>query len=332
MPCNVRRMRPELRALAVGQGGLVTRQQALRAGYRERELKTLTGSRGAWVVVRRGVYAERAVWTTLTEDDRYRARIRAVSLAATRPAVISHSSAAAIHGLPLRPYWRELVHLTRTGVLGSRTEGGVKHHGARHDHGEVDRVGGLLVTGLARTAIDVAREFGFEDGVVACDAALQRGVRREDLELAVAVMAYWPYVAQARAAVAAADAGAQSIGETLTRLVVVSLGLGTPETQFELRDGNRVAYADLRIRRHLIEFDGRVKYVGRDRGGVADRPAEQILWDEKRREDWMRSHDGGYGLSRVVWDDLTAVRRPQTARRLAEDIQRSDRLFGHLDG
>ena len=37
------------------------------------------------------------------------------------------------------------------------------------------------VFGLARTAVDIGREHGFEDGVVACDAALRLGLPRREL-------------------------------------------------------------------------------------------------------------------------------------------------------
>lgn len=86
--------------------------------------------------------------------------------------------------------------------------------------------------------------------------------------------------------------------------MVIELDVGVPETQYVVREGSRWAAADVRVGRHLFEFDGRVKYLGRDRGGVADRPVEDVLWDEKLREDWLRRADGGYDVSRVVWSDL----------------------------
>lgn len=321
-------MRPELRARASANGGVFTRQDAVDCGCTERELKTLTGHRGAWVVVRRGCYAERALWESLDDDGRYLLRVRAVSLSLTRHAVISHASAAVVLEMPVRPRWRELAHVTRPGVRGSRTESGVKHHLGSLDDTDLVVVGGLQVTGPARTALDVAREHGFEDGVVAADAALRLGATRKDLAASLEVMTCWPRVTAARAAVEVADGGAQTIGESLLRLMVLELQIGVPESQFVIVEGGKRAEIDLRVGRHLFEFDGQIKYLGRDRGGVADEPPEDVVWREKQREDWVRRANGGYGMSRVVWREMFGPARRATLRRLYDEFSATLRRFG----
>ena len=75
----------------------------------------------------------------------------------------------------LRPE-QDLVHITRFGVGGSRTEEGVKHHLTRLGLLGTTVVDTMRVTGVARTALDIGREHGFQHGVVACDAAMQLGV------------------------------------------------------------------------------------------------------------------------------------------------------------
>ena len=85
------------------------------------------------------------------------------------------------------------------------------------------------------------------------------------------------------------------------------------------------SHGPLRLRRHLIEFDGRIKYVGVQDGGVATSSPEQVLWLEKQREDWLRAQ--GYGMSRVIWKELFGSLREQTKARL-HDMLRSDRLYG----
>jgi very-short-patch-repair endonuclease len=75
----------------------------------------------------------------------------------------------------------------------------------------------------------------------------------------------------------------------------------------------------------VIEFDGRVKY-GRD----ADEPdpfghrrsREQVVWDEKRREDRLR--ELGYEVIRVIWSDLDSPR--ELAARIRRAVERSRRL------
>ncbi len=132
-------MRPELQAVATRNAGVFRRADAVRCGYSERRLKTLTGHGGAWVVVRRGCYAERAVWEALDDEGRYALRVRAALLAQQQGGLPSHASAAVLLGLPTRPAWRDLVHVTRPGVTGSRTENGVKHHLAAFDAVDVTR-------------------------------------------------------------------------------------------------------------------------------------------------------------------------------------------------
>lgn len=314
--------------MAARQGGVVTRAQAVACGYTERELKTRTGHGGDWVVVRRGCYAERVLWEECDEDARYLMAAWAVSLSCRGDGVASHASAAAALGMPLRPRWRGVQHLTRPEVHGSRTEGGVKHHGGRLGTDDVVEVGGLSCTGLARTAVDVAREHGYQDGVVAADAARRLGATLEELAAVLAGMRSWPGVTAARAAVADSDPGAMTIGESLLRLMVLELGLGRPKTQFAITDGARCADVDLRLGRHLFEFDGKVKYLGRDAGGVADLPPEEVVWREKQREDWIRRADGGYGMSRVVWSEMFGAERRRTLRRLGEDVLATWRRFG----
>jgi hypothetical protein len=323
-------MNPQLRARSADQGGVFTRRQAIAAGCSERELKTRAGARGDWVVVRRGAYAERPLWERLDEDGRYLLRVRAALLCGDAPAVASHTSAAALLGLPMRPHWRSLVHLTRAGVTGGRTEGGVVHHRAGYDDSDVVTIAGVRTLGPARTALDIARALGFEDGVVAADAALRAGATHEALERGLGRMWCWPGVTAARAAVGVADAGAQSVGETFLRLLVLELEIGVPETQFVISDGHRRAEVDLRVGRHLFEFDGKVKYLGRELGGVADARPEEVVWREKQREDFCRNHDGGYGMSRVVWSDLWGQARQGTKHRLLREYAESQRRYGHL--
>ena len=310
-------MWPELTAVAEQQGGVHTRRQALEHGCTPSDIRAATRPGGPWVVVRRGAYASRASWQTLDEDARYALLVRSALLQCSTDAVASHQSAAVLLGMPMRPRWRLTVHATRPGVQGSRRQNGVHVHPARLDPAACVDDGGIRATGLARAAVDIARERGYEDGVVACDAALRAGVVADQLFRVVRSMWAWPGVVAARAAVRDADGGAANIGESLTRLLVLELGIGRPETQYEITLGGRTAYADLRVGRHLVEFDGRIKYLDRGVGGVADIAGHEVLWREKQREDWLRSL--GFGISRVVWQDLFGdARRRTKARILAE--------------
>ena len=298
---------------------MFTRGQAVRAGVTERQIKTALQPYGAWVVVRRGVYAERATWDAADEAARHLARVRAGVVNAEAAYVVSHTSAAVLHGLECRPHWRELVHVSHPGVRGGRTEGGVKHHPADVPPAQVLVVGGLEATTLARTAVDVAREHGTEDGVVAMDQVLRRGVVKAEIGRVLEQMRCWPNVTLARAALDLADPGAANPGESLARMLVVELGFGRPRTQVWIEDDHAQACVDMLLERHVVEFDGRWKFVGRDRGGFAPEQVEDALWAEKRREDWLRSL--GFGISRLVWADLFGARRVVALERLRREVR-----------
>lgn len=319
-------MRPRLAALAARQSGLVTRRQAVECGYTERELRTHTAVDGAWVVVRRGVYVDRAVWDRLDDDGSWRLRDRAARLVMTAEHVLSHDSAARSLDLPFLAPPRRLVHVTRPGVGGSRTEHGVKHHLSRLKPDQHQSEDGLRVTSVARTAVDLAREHGFLTGVTACDAALRRGVTRAQLTGQLDSMTCWPRITRARAAVEHADAGAESVGESLARMLVLELGIGPVSTQFPVRTERGIAWCDLRVGCHVFEFDGRIKYLRGADGGVADRPVNDVLWDEKRRQHDVCS--AGLGMSRIVWDDLWGAARVRALARLRAEYAVTRTRFG----
>lgn len=319
-------MRPTLAFHAHRQHGLVTRAQALAAGCTERELRTLTGHRGKWVAVRRGVYSERATWESLDErEGRPRLRVLAAHLSMTQPHVLSHTSSALLHGLPLLKV-DELVHVTRRGVTGSRTEHGVKHHRAEYCESQVGDVAGVPLLDLARTAIDIGREHGYRQGLVACDGALRLGITKAELLAAVAAMDHWPHVVGARAAAEDAEHGAETVGETLARELIASLGLGEVQTQFSITARGSTHWVDLRVGRHLIEFDGRVKYRRPDQGGVASTDPGEVVWLEKKRQEAICAQ--GYGMSRLVWADLWGEARVEAAARIRREHAITTERFG----
>lgn len=289
---------------------------AREVGYTERQLKTALRPGGPWVAVRRGVYAERAQWDAADEAGRHLLRVVAATLTMQTPSLLSHTSAAVVHGLDCRPFWRDLVHVSHPGVLGGRTEGGVKHHPAEVPDHQIVRLGDLSATSLERTAVDIAREHGLEDGVIACDQVLRRGGSRAVMLGVLKQMWSWPYVTTARAAVALADPGAENMGESLARMLVNEMGYGEPRTQVWIEDAGRRARVDMLLNGHVFEFDGRQKYLRVTQGGFTDDVGD-VVWQEKRREDWLRSL--GLGVSRIVWSDLFGTARRAAVGRLSRE-------------
>ena len=319
-------MNPRVQATMAAHHGLITRSQALSSGL---DLETIYGyvKSGVWTAVRRGVYAESSYVQSVTlPTDRQRLRDRAACAAITVPFVRSHDTAALELGMPILLPRNPQTHVTRKPVVGTHNKWGVKHHLAPYLDEQVTQASGFAVLGLARTAVDIAREHGRPYGVVAVDAARQMGVSLRELDEVLDHMQHWPHRRRVREAIDLSYPGVESIGESLTRDVLEELGLTDLETQFEITDGVRTARFDLRVGRHLFEFDGRSKYVSTAAGGLALRPVDEILAEEKTRQDW--AHGFHLGMSRVEWADLFGQNRNYLKNRLSREHLATCRAFG----
>lgn len=317
-------MRPRLQAIAAGQGGVFTRRQAQEAGYTDREIRTHLKA-GEWLKVRRGVYVAAALVAEQEHGRLWLLKDWAAHLVTTEPHLMSHDSAARLHGLPMLHVDTPASHLTRTRLVGSRTEHGITHHLSARPVSAV-AFDGVEATSIARTVIDIAREHGFRHGVVVADAALRRGVTREELLAELDRQRNWPRAAAARAVVEFADDGAENALESIGRVFVASLGLGPVTTQFAVRlaDGG-IAWCDLIVGCHTIELDGRIKLTPAADGGVATSSQTEILWKERRRQQMVCAE--GLGMSRLDWDDCFAA-RPEAAQRVRSEYAVTLQRFG----
>ncbi len=310
---------PRLHAALNSAGQLIDWPTCLASGVTDGELRALI-RRGELVRVRRGVYTSGSHRAAVGDGPAWEVlRARAAGMGIAGRFVFSHDSAAHALGMPFLAPRHPFVHVTRPHtVVGSRHETGVKHHGAVYAHHQVVTVQGMRVLDAARTAVDLARQHGLRTGLTACDAALRQRVTRAQLRAAVEPMASWRGVRAAREAMELADAGAENPAESLARLAVIETGLGVPCTQFPVRLGQRVAWVDLLLGSHVIEFDGMVKYRRVGDGGVADRDPGQVVHDERRRERALLRE--GLGVSRLIWSDLAPTVWHATVARLAAEI------------
>ena len=275
--------------------GLNLRRHLLADGLSDRELRALR-RRGALSAVVPGAYLHGP-----EPDDRAAHHLLAVRAAVPRlgcEAVVSHVSAAVVHGLPLWAARWDRVHVTRDRASGARRSGLVHLHAAALDADEVVAVGGVPVTSLARTLTDLGRLLPFEQALVPTDAALHEGrVTPDKLVAALHRGARRPNNRAARRVVAFADGRAESVGETRSRVAIRRAGLPPPTLQHGI-GGHR---CDFSWEEHATvgEFDGRVKY------GRLLRPGQEpgdVVFAEKRREDELR--DLGREVARWVWDEL----------------------------
>lgn len=309
----------------------MTRALAREAGLTDRDIDGLV-RRGTWSAVRRGVYAEPSHVASLrTRAAHQRLHDDAAALCTRIVHVRSHDSAAVVWGMQVLLPREPTAHLTvplppgaRNLPQRSRKRSGAKHHLAPYD--DRDRpteIDGVPVLGLARTAADIAREHGLTYGVVAMDAALRAGITRRELAAVPERMWCWPYVNVVRQAVELSDPGSESVGESLSRLLVEELGRGRPQSQFGLARDGRTAFADLRIGRHLVEFDGRLKYLPGGPSGLS--PAE-VVWEEKQRQDWLCGFK--LGMSRLTWPDVWGPGRAAALIRLERELSDTEARFG----
>ena len=136
----------------------------------------------------------------------------------------------------------------------------------------------------------------------------------------------WPGSTQVRSAIELADAGAETPGETLLRILIRELGIGEPDTQFPVWADGRVAWTDIRVGCHVFEFDGRLKYRQVEEGGVARKPAGDVVWEERKRERAVCAE--GLGMSRVIWDELFGHERARLKKRLLAEYDVTLARFG----
>ncbi len=219
-------------------------------------------------------------------------------------AVISHMSAAVLHGLPLWDTDLSTVHLT------CNRDGGGKQRSCNFVHvspiteTEVVEVDRIRVTSQARTVVDLARGLSAFKAVPIGDAALrQGGVSEPELAEALARCRGWRGVIRARRTVAFLDPRSESVGESGSRVRIAELGLPAPDLQLELLDGlgRFVGRSDFGWldRQTLGEFDGMGKY-----GELRDpsKSADDVVIEEKIREDALR--ELGFEVVRWRWDAL----------------------------
>lgn len=257
--------------------------------------------------IRRGAYIATDEVRAVPQWNRHLLLVTATAPKLGSGAVISHGSAAALHGLALWPLPSARVHVSRNGTGGGGRRTRTLHlHVAPLTSAEVVSVRGISATSVARTIVDLARTESFEAGVVTADHALHAGlVDKQSLADVLGGQATLFGSRRAGAVLAFADGSSESVGESRSRVAMLRAGLPTPTLQHAVHagDGKFIGRADFAYVEHRIagEFDGRTKYGL----GFADgmEPADVIV-AERRRADAMER--AGWIVVRWMWDDLAA--------------------------
>jgi len=253
---------------------------------------------GIEVRVSRGVYTGVEEWRAADGDSRYLARIRAVAETRGAPPVISHWSAAAVHGLPMIGAWPQRVHITQRPGMGSRSRNLVARHSLPLSNDEVELIDGLRVTALARTVLDIAATVHTHHALVMADAALHEdldhgliaALSKDDLRAQWEARGTFTGFRRALAIIEFAETQAASPIESVSRLTMREIGAPTPVLQLAHFDAQGfIGYTDFAWPEYgaVAEADGRHKYLDpRFRNG---RSADRVVVDEKDREDRLRA-------------------------------------------
>ncbi|UJP10305.1 hypothetical protein L2X99_00865 [Microbacterium sp. KUDC0406] len=249
-----------------------------------------------YIRIRRGIYAERAAYSTLTPWDRYAARVHA--FARTHPdAVLCLESAAVVHGLP-RFRQTRWIHVLNSARQASGRYGDVAVH-ASVDARDTELIGGIAVTSLVDTVVDLVRVLPPAQALAVADAAISqtqggeacladlrdRGERQSSSRGRARMRLVWGL----------ADGRAESPGESVSRAVILWSGFEQPDLQRQFHYENATDRVDFFFASigGIGESDGWQKYAL----GSPEAAAVKLA-DEKRREDRLRRH--GHPFAR--WD------------------------------
>jgi predicted transcriptional regulator of viral defense system len=292
--------------------GLILSRDLRAFGLDDAELRRAC-KRGELVCVRRGAYVEAELWARLGVDERYRLTVVAAAAACRSRVVISHVSAAVLYGLPLvgaPPRW---VHTLVAVPGGSRREHGfVKHARADYERPVQQTVDGVALTPVETTLVDVCLTEPFLRAVVMTDHALRTGlVTLEKMAAEFASRETARGASRVRAVLEFASPLSAGPLESVSRVGFRLLGVPDPVLQHPLFDpsGRRVAIVDnwWPHAGAVGESDGRIKNT--DPAMMNGRSAQDVLIDEKHREDEIRALPEVSGFARWGWSTALDTRR-----------------------
>ncbi|MFD6895221.1 type IV toxin-antitoxin system AbiEi family antitoxin domain-containing protein [Rhodococcus sp. NPDC060086] len=282
---------------------IIRRCEARARGVTDSEVRRLVRT-GAWIRLGSGVYIPSDIYTDADERDRHVYRALAAMEHFREGVALSHVSAAMLHGLETWQISLDVVHVTRNRSGGSRRGSGCVLHSSKFTEDEVTPKDSVRVLSVARTITDLASTLSFEQAVVVGDRALRIGTTTlDELKRAVERMGRHPGRAKAARAVRLMSDRSDSVGESRSRVLMIGAQLPIPEEQPDVFDANGrwLARVDFLLPEHGVigEFDGRIKYR---RDGVATTEAEDVVFQEKLREDRLRH--AGWVVVRWTWADL----------------------------
>lgn len=280
---------------------LRSRQMLRTDGWSERDIARAVAS-GELTHLRRGWYMHTSEYAALWQESQHLAHVIAVFDDVEGTAAMSHTSAAVLWGLPLYRTPSHRVHMTTCAPTRVSSAPDVFRHVAPLAPDDVTVRLGIRTTTLDRTVFDLLRTMSPEAAIAAADAAERlRALRgrmwdqdaaarwRDGIAARIDAARGARGIRQARMVSLLADGRAQLPGESVSRLQLVRMGFAVPRLQVPVpkqSDGHYFVDFGLDDVNAFGEFDGVGKYTDRAlRRGLT---IEQVLLEEKVREDWIR--------------------------------------------
>lgn len=266
------------------------------------ELVRLTGA--AFTTARR--------WEATTGWDRFRLRARAVGRTGPDDLYLAGWGAAVEHDLPVFGSPPALPMGLKSGdphVGAQRTPYFRYRRGWLPEHRRLERDGVRLID-EALCAVDVARQFGRQAGLVVADRVVARGTSTEELTVVCENLRQYPGVTDALWCATHASARSESPAESLGRWAFLHQGREAPLANVWFWRGRLQYRADLYLpeQRVILEADGAIKYDNRS-------DASRVVRDQVKREEHLRS----WNLGLVRFGHWDPVNDP------AELVSRADR-------
>jgi hypothetical protein len=290
----------------------------------ERRALQRRARRGELHVVRPGVFVPTDAIGQLLPEEHHVLLARASAPSVRPPRAFSHATAAAIHELPfVEPPPSRLqvtdprrTHPDSTTLLFVRPEPRVTRT-SRWSGLEPTSTAtfcGASVTSLVRTLVDVAATAPAIASVPMIDAALGRRLVLPEM-LVDELSAVDPKEhARADRAVAMGSPLSGSPAESIGRVRFRQVGAPDPVQQHEFaRPGERRAVVDFWFPDQgvVVEIDGRAKYE--DPAMLGGSTTADAHWQEKRREDFLRSFPEVRFVVRFSWSDVMDIDAVRTA-------------------
>lgn len=208
--------------------------------------------------LRRGVYIDRRAWDALKPFERHVLLVHA-EVSATPDAVVTHRSAAILHGYPVIGLPRLPEFQQRSGSRSSRS-------GRRTLRNSVDlpapeRLGDALVVPIERTLLDLAATLPLREALVPLDEHLRRGGSASEL-LDLLHSSRIRAVRRAERALLLGDGNAANAAESLSRGTMHELAFPVPVVQMAVPGLDLMTDFGWPRYRLRGEMDGDQKYRG----------------------------------------------------------------------